>query len=332
MSRRPPDSEQTLADADHARRDNRRLSPQRDQSAADRDQAASDHDLAEGANPGAYEFSRDVRLRRARECAQSPNARLEIAAERDAAAQSRDRAARARDHAADARDRAMAELDVVNVEQDDARSVTGAEVVIGAEALRAGSAQYRARATEHRALAAEDRAAAARESELGARDRLSTLADLERLGRELAVAEIDALTGLRTRAAGLGDLERELDRCQRTSSLLTVAYVDVVGLKIVNDKRGHIAGDELLREVVACIRAHMRSYDVIIRFGGDEFVCAMPNMSLTGARERFSQIASALAAGPDVRAIRAGFATLRPDESSGELIARADGDIIDARR
>lgn len=61
----------------------------------------------------------------------------------------------------------------------------------------------------------------------------------------------------------------------------------------------------------------MRSYDVMIRFGGDKSVCAMPNMSLTDARERISQIAAALAAGPDIRAIRAGFAELRLDESAG---------------
>ncbi len=81
----------------------------------------------------------------------------------------------------------------------------------------------------------------------GARDRLQALA------RALAVTENDALTGARTRAAGLTDLDHELDRRRRTSGALTVAYIDVVGLKRVNDAEGHPAGDELLKGVVALI-------------------------------------------------------------------------------
>ena len=82
---------------------------------------------------------------------------------------------------------------------------------------------------------------------------------------------------------------------------------------------------------MAGIRAHLRSYDVIIRFGGDEFVCAMPNMTLADARERFSQLRAALAAGPDSRAIRTGFAQLGTGERAGTLIERADADLIAGR-
>jgi len=66
----------------------------------------------------------------------------------------------------------------------------------------------------------------------------------------------------------------------------------------------------------------MRSYDVMIRCGGDKFVCAMPNMNLTDARERISQIAAALAAGPD--AVRSAPALPNTDSTraQGKLIAR----------
>jgi diguanylate cyclase (GGDEF)-like protein len=225
----------------------------------------------------------------------------------------------------------MDELDGASAEQDRARAVTGAEVVIRAGALRARVAAYRARVAEHRARGAEDRAAAALEREQAQRDRLEALADREVLAHALAIAETDALTGARTRSAGLADLERELDRCRRTNGTLTVCYVDVVGLKAANDTDGHSAGDALLRDVVAGIRAHLRRYDVIIRFGGDEFVCAMPNVTLSDARERFSQVAAALAARPDARAIRTGFAQLGSGESASTLIERADADLIAGR-
>ena len=76
----------------------------------------------------------------------------------------------------------------------------------------------------------------------------------------------------------------------------------------------------------------MRSYDLIVRLGGDEFLCAMSNMTLLEARERFSAIATALAASSETGAIRTGFAELTPDETATELIARADSQLIDSRR
>ena len=75
-----------------------------------------------------------------------------------------------------------------------------------------------------------------------------------------------------------------------------LAFVDVDGLKEVNDSEGHLAGDALLQLVGETIRANVRPYDVIVRYGGDEFVCAMPNISAREARTRFEKIAAALAA------------------------------------
>jgi diguanylate cyclase (GGDEF)-like protein len=75
---------------------------------------------------------------------------------------------------------------------------------------------------------------------------------------------------------------------------LTLAFVDVDGLKLVNDSRGHLAGDAPLKLVGGTIRAHVRPYDVIVRYGGDEFVCAMSDLGAVEARERFDKVAEAL--------------------------------------
>jgi diguanylate cyclase (GGDEF)-like protein len=132
------------------------------------------------------------------------------------------------------------------------------------------------------------------------------------------------------RAAGLVELDRELDRCRRTNGQLAVAYVDVIGLKALNDSAGHSAGDELLERVVTHIRSHLRSYDLIIRVGGDEFVCAMSDMTLLDARQRFHDVAATLTAEPQAGAIRSGLAQLTAHDTAAQLIARADRDLLDS--
>lgn len=289
-------------------------------------------DRGTAAGPRAHEFSADIRQRTACRRELSADARLDAADKRDAIAHARDLAAVARDRAADARNLAMAQRESAYGQDDDARATNGAEIVIRASGQRKRAQRRRAQAAEQGALAAQDRRGAAQDREQAARERLHALADREVLADELAIAEIDQLTGARTRAAGLIDLDRELVRCRRTSGDLVLAYVDVVGLKTLNDTEGHGAGDELLRRAVQLIKKHVRPYDLVIRVGGDEFVCAMSNTSLPNARERFAAIAAALAAAPEAGAIRTGFAELTADETARELIARADSQLIDSHR
>jgi diguanylate cyclase (GGDEF)-like protein len=320
------ESDQTLADSDQTSADSDQTGALSDQVASDRDQAASDRDLAHGADPAEHEASRDIRQRTTHERELTATARLRSAHERDATAQTRDLAGRARDSAAAARDLAMAQRDA-----EDEGSATGAEIVVRAAEQRRRATASRVRAAEQRAQAAADRESAATDREQGACDRRQALADREALARALARSETDPLTGSRTRAAGLSDLDHELDRCRRTKATLVLVYVDVVGLKRLNDGEGHAAGDRLLKRVVAGMTEHLRSYDLVIRHGGDEFLCAMSSMTLLDAHERFSAIAGALASSSEAGAIRTGFAELLPDESAQELIARADTQLIGRR-
>jgi two-component system cell cycle response regulator len=110
-----------------------------------------------------------------------------------------------------------------------------------------------------------------------------------------------------------------------------LAFVDVDGLKQVNDSEGHLAGDALLQLVGETIRANVRPYDVIVRYGGDEFVCAMPNISAHEARTRFEKIAAALAAVRAGHSVTFGLAEADRGDDLKELLARADADLLEAR-
>ena len=167
---------------------------------------------------------------------------------------------------------------------------------------------------------------------MAAHDRSQARADRDALLAQLAIAETDQLTGTRTRAAGLTDLGHEVDRARRTSGLLVVAYIDIIGLKAVNDGQGHSAGDALLQRAVRGMRCRLRSYDLIIRVGGDEFVCVMPGARIDDARQRFAEIETTLKADPDPCEIRIGFAALAPEDSPAELIQRADAELTTSDR
>jgi diguanylate cyclase (GGDEF)-like protein len=129
----------------------------------------------------------------------------------------------------------------------------------------------------------------------------------------------------------MAQLQREIDRARRAGANLVVAFVDVDGLKLVNDTKGHLAGDALLCGVAESLQAGLRSYDVIMRFGGDEFVCAMPNAEIDKVRQRFSEVSNALAGCPCGGSITVGFAELHEHDSPEDLIGRADADLL-ARR
>ena len=178
----------------------------------------------------------------------------------------------------------------------------------------------------------EDRATSAADRELAAHERLRARADRELLARQLSASEVDTLTGARTRAAGLGDLDRELARCTRTGVSLVVAYADVVGLKRRNDSAGHLAGDQLLARVARLMMEHVRPYDLVVRLAGDEFLCAMSGMTLRHARRRFEALSTALADPPHAGAITTGFAELTGGDTAAALIGRANDELCERRR
>jgi len=90
-------------------------------------------------------------------------------------------------------------------------------------------------------------------------------------------AMTDSLTGLLNHGAAIGRLDEELARAARDRLPLTILMIDVDKFKQVNDTYGHAAGDQMAAAVAARIRAACRSYDVVGRYGGDEFLAILPN-------------------------------------------------------
>jgi diguanylate cyclase (GGDEF)-like protein len=319
------DSDQTAADSDQTAADSDQTAADSDQSAADSDQAASDRELEHGSDPQLHDATRKIRDRSAHRRQQTAHARLERAAARDQAAHDRDLTAFQRDQAAACRDRELAAREAG--ETGRGQAATDAENRLRAVSDRKDAAADRSTAAEGRVRAAADREQAARDREQAAQDRAQSVVDREALIQQLAIAEVDQLTGARLRGPGLVELDHEIDRARRASGALVVAYVDVVGLKAVNDVHGHAAGDRVLQHAVGTIRAHLRSYDLIVRVGGDEFLCVMSSATIQDARRRFESMQTVLTADPDPLAIKVGFAALGPRDSAAELIQRADAEL-----
>lgn len=94
---------------------------------------------------------------------------------------------------------------------------------------------------------------------------------------------------------------------------------------------GHPVGDRMLREVAETLRASLRPYDLVIRYGGDEFVCALPGMDLSSAQVRLQTVNRALADAAEPGSVTIGLAELRPGESVNHLVARADAALLRER-
>jgi diguanylate cyclase (GGDEF)-like protein len=111
-----------------------------------------------------------------------------------------------------------------------------------------------------------------------------------------------------------------------------VIFLDLDGLKHVNDTEGHAAGDRLLLDVVAAIRKRVRSYDIVIRYGGDEFVCALVDEALSDAERTLADIRRQYTARTHGHTISAGVAAVDAADSAESAVARADQALYATRR
>ena len=150
----------------------------------------------------------------------------------------------------------------------------------------------------------------------------------------------DRLTGLFNRRHGEQRLGEELQRLERYGQSFAVALLDIDHFKRINDTLGHRAGDEVLQKLAGALRAASRSSDVVVRWGGEEFLFAFPatdGAQAAGIVERLrAQLAAApvqLESGGTVPVtVSGGVAEARRGESLDGLVHRADQGLYEAKR
>jgi diguanylate cyclase (GGDEF)-like protein len=255
-----------------------------------------------------------------------PEERDRIGVRRDRAAHQRDQDADQRDQDADQRDQDADQRDLAADQRDQVaeRAETWASTGVATDDLD--------RAAAARQEAASDRRRASQDRRAGARERAQAEFDRGASARERASSSVDDLTGVYLRRPGSVELGREIARARRTEQPLVLAFIDVDGLKGMNDSRGHAAGDRLLLEVAKTIRTKLRAYDLIIRYGGDEFVCAISGLNMAQAKERLALVNPALAQAPEHGSVTIGLAELQPGDSPDDLVARADAALYQERQ
>jgi diguanylate cyclase (GGDEF)-like protein len=307
------DADQTASDADQTASERDSADAASDQRAADRDQASAERQRPVDADEATQAAFEDSRLERET----TTISRLVTHAARERSARSRVDSADGRDAEAAARDETARVRDVRAQELD--RSIAGSDAPL-AEKLE----QFRARAAAARARAARDR-------DRAAQDRANAAQERARLEAELHNAHLDDLTGAYRRESGRLALTHEIDHARRGDGRFMLAFADVDGLKRVNDRDGHAAGDRVLQTLVQTIRSNLRSYDPVVRYGGDEFVCGLGGVDLDEVERRFDVIDRSVhhAVGTGVSV---GMAALTPDETLDELLARADAALLDVKK
>jgi diguanylate cyclase (GGDEF)-like protein len=152
------------------------------------------------------------------------------------------------------------------------------------------------------------------------------------------LAELDELTGSFNRRCIMRSLEDEIARAHRSQIPCSVALIDLDWFKRINDVYGHPIGDEVLRTFAICMYANIRGVDRLGRYGGEEFLMVLPGTShevaarmLDRLREIIANLDwSAFSSSMQVT-ISAGLVTLRPDETSESLLARADHALYQAK-
>jgi diguanylate cyclase (GGDEF)-like protein len=156
----------------------------------------------------------------------------------------------------------------------------------------------------------------------------------------LRLSTRDHLTGLYNRGYLHERVAIEVNRARRTGQPLAIAMIDVDRFKFFNDTHGHAAGDQVLNAIAAVLRRAFRTTDVVSRYGGEEFVVAMPDTDVAAAAHKLERVRQSIESTPTQTSggktvsvtISAGVAGFPNDGTREEdLLAVADGRLFAAK-
>src|SRR4029077_10823366 len=149
------------------------------------------------------------------------------------------------------------------------------------------------------------------------------------------LASTDPLTGLSNRRGGEKHIANEISRAKRERRPLSCILIDIDRFKQVNDTFGHQAGDQVLRDISALIRGTVRAYDILVRWGGEEFLLVLPGVDLDAARTLADRVRIAVEAlethGIGPVTISAGVAKFEHDYDFAATLKTADRRLYQAK-
>jgi GGDEF domain-containing protein len=311
--------DRSQAAADQRTRGRRGAADDREHAAADRDAQASERDVDQAAaerQAFARRRTGDDFGRAASHGDRSPDEVDWRASNREHAADDRERAAADRHDDASDRDQSEAAAEQGTSNRDRA-AVDRHRAAFDRDQTVSDHDHYRAAADQRtvgRSESARDRAHAAADRAAAIEDRAGADRDYGLRRDDLRRAQLDQLTGAFGREIGLLLLDREINRARHGNGHLVLAYIDVDGLKQVNDSHGHAAGDALLR------------------VGGDEFVCVLGDCTRAVAESRFEEIRATMHTTQPHASVSVGFAELCPGDTLEELTQRGDAALYEVKR
>jgi diguanylate cyclase (GGDEF)-like protein len=150
------------------------------------------------------------------------------------------------------------------------------------------------------------------------------------------LADTDGLTGLRNRRFFHETLLRECTRAHRYGRSLALLVLDVDDFKAINERVGHLAGDTVLAETAARLRAALRASDVACRVGGDEFAIVLPEAGARQAAQLYDRVETAVSSEPigtiERLTLSGGVAQLAESEDATAFFERADDALYRAKQ
>lgn len=154
-------------------------------------------------------------------------------------------------------------------------------------------------------------------------------------------ASYDYLTGTYNRRAFMEKLTQEMNRSHRDRMPMSLILLDVDKFKQINDSRGHLAGDTVLKKVAQSLSENLRSYDILGRYGGDEFILCLPNTAGSEARLIAERLRNAveqteIVFGNQILGVTASLGATThyhtAPESVEDLISKVDYNLYEAKR